>query len=34
MFSPLTVVVPKPELDISKAEMDVVAVPAKVVVER
>jgi hypothetical protein len=34
MFNPLTVVVPKPEPAISKAEIDVVAVPATVVVER
>jgi hypothetical protein len=33
MFNPLTVVVPNPELAISRAEVDVVAVPATVVVE-
>jgi hypothetical protein len=34
MFNPLTVVVPKPEPEISRAEIDVVAVPATVVVEK
>ena len=34
MFSPLTVVVPNPEPEISRAEMLVVAVPATVVVEK
>jgi hypothetical protein len=33
MFNPLTVVVPKPERAISSADVDVVAVPATVVVE-
>jgi hypothetical protein len=32
--NPLTVVVPKPEPEISRAEIDVVAVPATVVVPR
>ena len=34
MFRPRRVVVPKPEPDISRAEMEVVAVPAIVVVEK
>jgi hypothetical protein len=34
MFNPLTVVVPKPEPEISRALMDVVAVPATVEVEK
>ena len=34
MFNPLTVVVPKPLPEISKAEMEVVASPATVVVEK
>ena len=34
MLSPRIVVVPKPEPEISKAEMEVVAVPAKVVVAK
>ncbi len=34
MFRPERVVVPKPEPDIENAEVDVVAVPATVVVEK
>ena len=34
MFRPLTVVVPNPVPDISRAEIEVVAVPAKVVVAK
>ena len=34
MLRPLTVVVPKPVLDISRAEMDVVERPSMVEVER
>ena len=34
MFSPVKVVVPNPELEIERADDDVVALPSTVVVER